>query len=91
MGVRNLCAAVAISVAALACLLALPSPSGPDEAQSRMMAFVVDRPITTYPEYLELIIDGEVDIVRDGITVHLVKSELGWHYLQRLSILVCAE
>ncbi len=91
MGVRNLCAAVAISVAALACLLALPSPSGPHDPQTLKMAFVVDRPITTYPEYLELMMDGEVYIEHNGMSAHIVKSEMGWHWLQRLSILVHAE
>ena len=52
---------------------------------------VTDLCIVNYPEFLQLMMDGEV-VVSDGdLTVRLVKSELGWHYLQRLSILVKAE
>ena len=84
-----LACAAAICVAALAALVLMPC--GHEPCDDRMMAFVVDRPITTYPEYKALMLDGEVDIERDGMTVHIVKSEMGWHWLQRLSILVKAE
>ena len=89
MGVKGLMCAVGISLAALATMLALPC--SPHDAETLKMAFVVDRPITTYPEYLELMMDGEVYIERDGMSSHIVKSEMGWHWLQRLSILVHAE
>lgn len=81
--------AVGISLTALATMLALPC--GEHTSEDLKMAFVVDRPITTYPEYLELMMDGEVHLERDGISAHIVKSEMGWYWLQRLSILVHAE
>lgn len=77
---------------AISCLFSmLAVPSSPHEHRDMKMIFVVDRPITTYPEYLELMMTGEVYLVRDGMTAHIVKSEMGWHWLQRLGILVCAE
>lgn len=85
----RLACAAAICVAALAALVLMPC--GHEPCEDRMMAFVVDRPIVTYSEYKALMLDGEVDIVRDGMTAHIVKSEMGWHWLQRLSILVKAE
>ena len=81
--------AVGISLAALATIFALPCSQ--HDSENIQMSFVVDRPITTYPEYLELMMDGEVHIERDGMSAHIVKSEMGWYWLQRLSVLVHAE
>lgn len=85
----KMCAVLAMACAALFALVLMPC--GHEPCEDRMMAFVVDRPITTYPEYRALMLDGEVVIERDGMTAHIVKSEMGWHWLQRLSILVKAE
>lgn len=87
--IAKLACAVCLSLAALASLLLMPCDHEP--CGDRMMAFVSDRPIMDYPEYRRLMLDGEVDIVRDGMTVHIVRDEMGWHWLQRLSILVKAE
>lgn len=87
--IAKLACAVCLSLAALAACFAMPCDHEP--CDDRMMAFVVDRPIVTYPEFRALMLDGEVDIERDGMTAHIVKSEMGWHWLQRLSILVKAE
>ena len=84
-----LCLAVALSIAAL--MLCLSLPCSPHDSECRMMAFVVDRPIVTYPEYRQLMLQGEVDVVRGEMSAHLVKSELGWRYLQILGIAVKAE
>ena len=66
-------------------------PCDHEPCDDRMMAFVVDRPVVTYPEYLTLMRDGEVTVTDGDLTVHLVRSEMGWYWLQRLSILVKAE
>ena len=85
----KLCAAVALSIAVLASLVVLPVPHSA-HATTKIFG-VQDICIVTYPEFLELMMDGEVTVTDDDLTVHLVKDECGWHYLQRLSILVKAE
>jgi len=71
-------------------MLAWPDSPHENERYGHLMG-VTDLCIVNYPEFLQLMMDGEV-VVSDGdLTVRLVKSELGWHYLQRLSILVKAE
>lgn len=86
----RLCAAVALSAVALACLLLIPCSPHAHEAYGHLMG-VTDRCVVDYPEFLELMMDGEVTVTDGDFTVRLVKSECGWHYLQRLSILVKAE
>ena len=90
MGVTKLCAAVALSAVALACLLLMPGTPHEHESYGHLMG-VTDRCVVDYPEFLELMMDGEVTVTDGDLTVHLVKSECGWYYLQRLSILVKAE
>jgi hypothetical protein len=90
MGIKRLCAAVALSVAAFACMLACPTAPHEPGMPGRMMG-ITDRCVVDYPQFLELMMDGEVVVTDGDLTVHLVKSECGWHYLQRLSILVKAE
>ena len=86
----KLCAAAVLSAAALACLLLLPAPPHEGAMPGRMMG-VTDRCVVNYPQFLELMMQGEVTVTDGDLTVHLVKSECGWYYLQRLSILVKAE
>lgn len=86
----RLCAAVVLSAAALACLLLSPCPPHEEDGCGHLMG-VTDRCVVDYPQFLELMMDGEVTVTDGDLTVHLVKSECGWYYLQRLSILVKAE
>ncbi len=89
MGVGRLLCAVGISLAALALLLAIPCSPHADRPEHLMG--VTDICVVDYPEFLELMMDGEVTVSDGDLAVHLVKAECGWHYLQRLSILVKAE
>lgn len=90
MGVTRLCAAVALSAVALACLLLMPCSPHEHEVYGHLMG-VTDRCVVDYPQFLELMIDGEVTVTDGDLTIRLVKAECGWYYLQRLSILVKAE
>ena len=89
MGVGRLICAAGIALAALSTLCAIPC--GPHAARCGPMMGVTDRCVVDYPQFLELMMDGEVVVTDGDLTVRLVKSECGWHYLQRLSILVKAE
>ncbi|MBQ9041602.1 MAG: hypothetical protein IJ111_02175 [Eggerthellaceae bacterium] len=66
-------------------------PASPCEGLEPKFRFVMDEPVVRYPEYLELMMDGEVDVTRGEVSIHLVKAECGWHYLQVLGRLVMAE
>jgi len=88
MGVRQLLwVTVILAVTLLTCIL---WPVQLTERPSTKL-IIQDVCIVTYPEFLTLMMDGEVTVTDGDLTVTLVKSECGWKYLRSLSILVKAE
>lgn len=82
-------AMAATMAVALAIMVIAPAPQ--HEEQATRFIHVQDVPIVDYPQYRELMQKGEVYVTMGDATAHLVKSELGWRYLQRLGLMVRAE
>lgn len=79
------------AICALLWAVILAWPVSPAEGSDARFRFVCDTPVVNYTEYKQLMRFGEVDVVRGEVQVHLVKAELGRHYLQVLGRLVRAE
>ena len=69
----------------------LIAPVAPHAGNDGRFRSVCDPCIVDYPEYWELMHDGEVTVEQNGLTVNLVKDELGWLYLQELGTMVRTE
>lgn len=82
--------AMAATLAVALALLVL-APASPHEEEPTRFVHIQDTPIVDYPQYRELMREGEVYVTMGDATAHLVKSELGWRYLQRLGLMVRAE
>lgn len=88
MGVKHLLwVTVTLAVTLLTCLV---WPVSYTEKYSDKL-FIQDVCIVTYPEFLTLMMDGEVTVTDGDMVITLVKTECGWKYLRSLSILVKAE
>lgn len=82
-------AMAATMAVALAIMVLAPAPQ--HEEEPTRFIHIQDVPIVDYPQYRELMREGEVYVRIGDETAHLVKSELGWQYLQRLGLMVRAE
>ena len=79
----------ALLTAMILCEIIAPGEAAARQAEPTFV-HIQDTPIVDYPQYRKLVYEGEVYVTICGETAHLVKSELGWKYLQRLGLMVRA-